>query len=276
MLRTSFRSLASNTSALFSSSLVLLCNKDVPKKNPYESKFARRSQKEAGMELAQTYAQRFAEVHKQQVKNQDIVDGNQSSSSSSSSDEVPFKKTATPDNTHTGFKDDRANNDKIDIEALRKRLIFQSRYRGMAELDLILGSFAECVLPTATPTELVEYDAILRELDTDLFHWLVTIPGRQKDLKAAGGKSSSLSSHSKQTAQSILAGTSDYADVDKKSAAVEGATPTVDDEFIEPKELLDAEWHRKDDTPEALEKNAIWAKLRKFCEEGREDIVKYR
>ena len=49
----------------------------------------------------------------------------------------------------------------------------------MAELDLILGSFAQmALLPTATAAQLAEYDAVLRELDTDLFHWLVTMPGR--------------------------------------------------------------------------------------------------
>ncbi len=137
----------------------------------------------------------------------------------------------------------------------------------MAELDLILGSFAQAMLPSASSAQLVEYDAILRELDTDLFHWLITMPGR----KNGGGDATS---HSKQTARSILAGTSDYSDAD--TSKVPGSTPTVDDEFIEPKEMLEAEWHRKDGIPQAYETNSMWQKLNKFCEDGREDIVKYR
>jgi succinate dehydrogenase flavin-adding protein (antitoxin of CptAB toxin-antitoxin module) len=70
----------------------------------------------------------------------------------------------------------------------RRRLQFQSRYRGMWELDMILGSFAaDCVAPVipegvasidelrVAGDELDGYDAILRQYDNDLNHWLVEI-----------------------------------------------------------------------------------------------------
>jgi succinate dehydrogenase flavin-adding protein (antitoxin of CptAB toxin-antitoxin module) len=73
-------------------------------------------------------------------------------------------------------------------ETVRKRLVFQSRYRGMWELDMILGSFAaDCVASIDKESDfgdpslrvqdddLRHYDAILREYDNDLNHWLIEI-----------------------------------------------------------------------------------------------------
>lgn len=58
-------------------------------------------------------------------------------------------------------------------EDLRRRLIFQSRYRGMVEMDVIFGLFAKTRLPIMDRQGLVEYDQLLRQLDNDLFNWLV-------------------------------------------------------------------------------------------------------
>lgn len=218
---------------------------------PFASKLAHKRQQDAGVELAQNFAAKFAEHHKSKTES-DIEK------------ELKLREKANfKDATNHVAKDEKKGTD-----GLRKRLIFQSRYRGMAELDLILGSFAHEALPNATQEELIEYDAILRELDTDLFHWLVTIPGRKKD-----GASANISS-TKQTAQSILSGTSDYSDADK--GKVLGSTPTVEDEFIEPKEMLEAEWHRRDDISEALQQNSMWKKLVDFIENNRVSIVGYR
>lgn len=232
---------------------------------PFSSKIAHKPQQQAGIELANNFAQKFAEHHK------------------AKSEEDIKKERTLKEKAH--FKDSTDHHDTIIIslandekatESLRRRLMFQSRYRGMAELDLILGAFAQEILPEASVKELVEYDQILRELDTDLFHWLVTIPGRKND--AGAGGSQSKVSHAKQTAQSILNGTSDYSDVDRKisGTTVTGSTPTVDDEFVEPKELLEAEWHRRDEVSENLRESSMWKKLTEFVDKNRNAIVNYR
>lgn len=246
MLRFSSRRLS-----VFSVTSPLLCG-ICANASQFTSKIARKPQREGGAELAQNFAEKFAAHHK-------------SKTPADVEKELKLREKANfKDATNHSANDDKA------MDGLRKRLIFQSRYRGMAELDLILGSFAQEALPTATHKELVEYDAILRELDTDLFHWLVTIPGRKKD-------GSATSSHAQQTRQSILGGTSDYSDADKKQQQqVAGSTPTVDDEFVEPKELLEAEWHRRDDVSVPLKENSMWKKLETFVENDRKSIVSFR
>ena len=254
---------------LFVGTAILSCpaNTSAFGKNPFESKFADRRPDEAGAVLAASYASRFAEHHKQKQAEGETP-------------EDVKRAEQVEELMQKGFKDSRKiekrdlTNDKQGHEDLRKKLIYQSRYRGMAELDLVMGSFAQVALPEATSDQLYEYDAILRELDTDLFHWLITIPGRIKDAAASGGKQTL--SHKDATKASILSGTSDYPQSSDNSEEVKGATPTVDDEFVEPKELLEAEWHRRDDIPENLRNNSMFRKLQAFCEDGRDDIVKYR
>lgn len=78
-----------------------------------------------------------------------------------------------PEHTAT-FKDMRPlPSEKECIEDLRRRLIFQSRYRGMVEMDVIFGLFAKTRLPSMDRQGLIEYDQLLRQLDNDLFNWLV-------------------------------------------------------------------------------------------------------
>ncbi|RNF15731.1 uncharacterized protein Tco025E_05415 [Trypanosoma conorhini] len=58
-------------------------------------------------------------------------------------------------------------------EAKRRRLIYQSAYRGMVEMDVILGVFSRKTLDKMPREQLDEYDTILRHFDSDLFKWLV-------------------------------------------------------------------------------------------------------
>jgi len=55
---------------------------------------------------------------------------------------------------------------------LRKKLIYQSWHRGMQENDLLLGAFAEAVLPTLVEAELKAYQNMLNHDDADLFAWI--------------------------------------------------------------------------------------------------------
>ncbi|GAB4288547.1 MAG: succinate dehydrogenase assembly factor 2 [Roseovarius sp.] len=57
-------------------------------------------------------------------------------------------------------------------EARLRRLRIRSIRRGIREMDVILGRFADTGLPALTEDELVLYDALLSENDLDLFRWV--------------------------------------------------------------------------------------------------------
>lgn len=58
------------------------------------------------------------------------------------------------------------------ISINRKRLIFRSWHRGMREIDLMLGSFADAHLPLFDAAQLTAYDRLLRNSDPDIFNWI--------------------------------------------------------------------------------------------------------
>jgi antitoxin CptB len=58
------------------------------------------------------------------------------------------------------------------IRVRRKRLLYQSRYRGCLESDLLFGSFAARNLPSLSGLQLDRYEALLEESDQDLFAWI--------------------------------------------------------------------------------------------------------
>lgn len=54
-----------------------------------------------------------------------------------------------------------------------RRLRYRAWHRGTKEMDLILGPYADARLLTMQPAELDRFEALLEEMDTDLFDWLV-------------------------------------------------------------------------------------------------------
>lgn len=58
-----------------------------------------------------------------------------------------------------------------DVHTLRSRLVYQSRKRGILETDLLLSGFAAKYLNKLSVQELKEYDALLDELDWDIYYW---------------------------------------------------------------------------------------------------------
>jgi antitoxin CptB len=54
-----------------------------------------------------------------------------------------------------------------------RRLRYRAWHRGTREMDLILGPYADARLPTMPSTELDRFEALLEEVDTDLFDWLM-------------------------------------------------------------------------------------------------------
>lgn len=58
------------------------------------------------------------------------------------------------------------------LDARRRKLLFRSWHRGMREMDLILGSFADAEIGDLTDTEIDQYEALLEISDTELLPWI--------------------------------------------------------------------------------------------------------
>jgi antitoxin CptB len=58
-------------------------------------------------------------------------------------------------------------------EARLKRMAMRSWRRGMKEMDLVLGPFADVHLAGLSADELLAYDALLAENDQDLMTWIL-------------------------------------------------------------------------------------------------------
>ena len=60
----------------------------------------------------------------------------------------------------------------LGVEARRKRLRFRAWHRGMREVDLLLGRFADATINELDETELVGFEALLGVPDPDVLSWL--------------------------------------------------------------------------------------------------------
>ena len=54
------------------------------------------------------------------------------------------------------------------LDARRRKLLFRSWHRGMREMDLILGNYADVSISSLTPAEIEQYEALLEVADTEL------------------------------------------------------------------------------------------------------------
>ena len=61
----------------------------------------------------------------------------------------------------------------LDTATRRKKLFYQSRYRGMAEMEYILHTYAETNLEKMKEDELTQWENILRTGDSELYKWIV-------------------------------------------------------------------------------------------------------
>lgn len=102
-------------------------------------------------------------------------------------DAVPINKQAAPNGYIQGkpvknyYVDEETNEVVIrvqplqrhgeSLEQLRKRLVYQSRKRGILETDLLLSRFAKRHLDSLNREQLEEYDKLLDELDWDIYYW---------------------------------------------------------------------------------------------------------
>ncbi|WP_409433928.1 succinate dehydrogenase assembly factor 2 [Litorimonas sp. RW-G-Af-16] len=59
-----------------------------------------------------------------------------------------------------------------DMTLKRKRLIYQSNYRGFKEADLILGGFAKAHMHELTDAEVLMFEDLLEAKDHDIYDWI--------------------------------------------------------------------------------------------------------
>ena len=62
------------------------------------------------------------------------------------------------------------SSDKLD--ARRRRLLFRAWHRGIREMDLVLGRFANAQIPALSDAELDEFDAWLEIPDQQMFAYV--------------------------------------------------------------------------------------------------------
>ena len=59
-----------------------------------------------------------------------------------------------------------------EIDPRRKRILFRCWHRGIREMDLVLGAFADAEIATLSDAELDELERIMAEEDNDLVKWV--------------------------------------------------------------------------------------------------------
>ena len=60
-----------------------------------------------------------------------------------------------------------------DLEQRRKRLAFRALHRGMKELDLLIGGFADRHLAELSPDQLDRFEALLDVPEPLMYSWLM-------------------------------------------------------------------------------------------------------
>jgi antitoxin CptB len=59
------------------------------------------------------------------------------------------------------------------LDERRRRILFRAWRRGLREMDLIMGRFADAHLPTMSQEELAEFERLLDVPDTQALAWIV-------------------------------------------------------------------------------------------------------
>lgn len=58
------------------------------------------------------------------------------------------------------------------LDARRRKILFRSWHRGMREMDLLMGQFADAQIALLSESELDDYEALMEAPDRDIFKWL--------------------------------------------------------------------------------------------------------
>ena len=59
------------------------------------------------------------------------------------------------------------------LDVRRRQILFRAWHRGTREMDLVMGRFADAVLPGLADAELDEFECLIDVPDQDLFSWIM-------------------------------------------------------------------------------------------------------
>ena len=71
------------------------------------------------------------------------------------------------------------------LDERRRRLLFRAWHRGMRELDLIMGRFAQSAIAQLTADELVDFENLMEVPDRELLAWVTGETDVQADFDTA-------------------------------------------------------------------------------------------
>jgi antitoxin CptB len=59
------------------------------------------------------------------------------------------------------------------LDERRRRILFRARRRGVREMDLVMGRFADAHLPTMSEPELAEFERLLDVPEPQVLAWII-------------------------------------------------------------------------------------------------------
>ena len=77
-----------------------------------------------------------------------------------------------PDITPSGSLMSGTTRTSADLDPRRRRTLYRAWHRGIREMDLIMGRFADAEIGALAEDELADFEALIEVPDRDLFRWL--------------------------------------------------------------------------------------------------------
>lgn len=59
-----------------------------------------------------------------------------------------------------------------DLDPRRRRILYRAWHRGMREMDLIMGKFADAEILTLSEDDMVAFEKLIDAQDQDIFSWI--------------------------------------------------------------------------------------------------------
>ncbi len=60
-----------------------------------------------------------------------------------------------------------------DLDPRRRKILFRAWHRGLREMDLIMGQFADHFLSSMSEVDLDHFEKLIEQADRDLLHWIL-------------------------------------------------------------------------------------------------------
>ena len=60
-----------------------------------------------------------------------------------------------------------------DLDPRRRKILFRAWHRGLREMDLIMGGYADAHLATLADSDLDAFEVLIEQADRDLLHWIL-------------------------------------------------------------------------------------------------------